>query len=59
MVKTSVNRMFFTGDGSVEFFVNLPTPCINAAITDRFVMLFGDMADQESMNSITGSVSST
>ena len=51
--------MFFTGDGSVEFFVNLPTPCINAAITDHFVMLFGDMADQESMNSITGSVSST
>ncbi len=46
MVKTSVNRMFFTGDGSVEFFVNLPVPCINAAITDHFVMLFWDMADQ-------------
>lgn len=38
--------MFFTGDGSVEFFVNLPVPRINAAITDHFVMLFGDMADE-------------
>ncbi len=46
MVKTSVNMMFFTGDGSVGFFVNLPVPCINAAITNHFVMLFGDMADQ-------------
>ncbi len=30
----------------MEFFVNLPMPCINAAIPDHFVMLFGDMADQ-------------
>ena len=38
--------MFFTGDGSVEFFVNLPVSCINAAITDHFVMLFRNMADE-------------
>ena len=38
--------MFFTGDGSVEFFVDFPMLCINAAITDYFVMLFKDMADQ-------------
>lgn len=38
--------MFFTGDDSVEFFVNLPVPCINAAITDHFVMLFRNMADE-------------
>ena len=30
----------------MEFFVNLPVPCINAAITDHFIMLFGDMADE-------------
>lgn len=38
--------MFFTVDDSVEFFVNLPVPCINAAITDHFVILFRDMADE-------------
>ncbi len=32
----------------MEFFVNLQMSCINATITDYFVMLFGDMADQAS-----------
>ena len=38
--------MLFTRDGSEEFFVNLPMPCVKAAITDHFIMLFGDMADE-------------
>ena len=38
--------MLFTGDGSVEFFINLPAACVNAAIADHFVMLFWDMSDK-------------
>lgn len=38
--------MFFTGYGPVEFFVDLPVTGINAAITDRFIMLFRDVADK-------------
>lgn len=38
--------MFFPGDGSVEFFVNFPVAGVNAAITDHFIMLFRDMADE-------------
>lgn len=38
--------MLFTGDGPEESSVNLPMPCIKAAITDHFVMLFGDMLDE-------------
>ena len=30
----------------MELFVNLSVPCVNAAITDHFVILFRDMADQ-------------
>ena len=30
----------------MEFFVNLPVACINAAIADHFVMLFRDMPDK-------------
>ena len=30
----------------MEFLIDLPAACINAAITDHFVMLFGDMADE-------------
>ncbi len=30
----------------MEFFVNLPVLCINAAITDHFVILFRDMAEE-------------
>lgn len=36
----------FTGDGAVQLFVSLPVAGINAAITDHFVMLFRDVADQ-------------
>lgn len=46
MVKTSVNVVFFTGDGSVELLVNRQVSGVNAAITNHFVMLFGDMADE-------------
>ena len=30
----------------MEFFVNLPMACINAAIADHFIMLFRDMPDK-------------
>ncbi len=30
----------------MEFLVRLPVACINAAIADHFVMLFGDMLDE-------------
>lgn len=30
----------------MEFFINFPVPCINAAVADHFEMLFGDMADE-------------
>ena len=38
--------MFFTGNSPVEFFIDFHVSGINAAITDHFVMLFGDMADE-------------
>ena len=46
MVKTSVKKMFFTGDGTYKFFVSLPVTGVDAAITDRFIMLFRDVADE-------------
>ena len=30
----------------MEFLVNLPMPCVNAAVADHLVMLFGDMLDE-------------
>ena len=38
--------VFFPGDGSVEFFVNFPVAGINSAITDHFIMLFRNVADE-------------
>lgn len=38
--------MLFTGNGSVEFFINLSVAGINAAVADHFVMLFRDMANE-------------
>ena len=38
--------MFFTGNDSIKFFINLPVAGINAAVTDHFEMLFRDMADK-------------
>lgn len=38
--------MLFTGNGSVELFINLPVAGINAAVADHFEMLFRDMADE-------------
>ena len=46
MVETSVNVVFFPGDGPAEFLVDLPVAGIKAAITDHFIMLFRDMPDQ-------------
>ena len=40
------DAVFFTGNDSIKFFINLPVACINAAIADHFEMLFRDMADQ-------------
>ena len=38
--------MFFTGDGSVQLFVNLTVPGIKTAVSDHLVMLFRDMPDE-------------
>ena len=38
--------VFFPGYDPMEFFVILPVPGINAAITDHFIMLFRNMADK-------------
>ena len=46
MVETSVNMVLFPGDGAGEFFVGLPVPGIDAAITDHLIMLFRDVPDQ-------------
>lgn len=46
MVKASVNVVLFAGNGSVEFFVDVPVTGINATITDHFIMLFRDMLDK-------------
>ena len=40
--------MLFTGNGPVEFFINFPVPCINAAVADHFEMFFRDMPDETS-----------
>lgn len=38
--------MLITGDSPMEFFINLPVACINAAVADHFIMLFRDMLDE-------------
>ena len=46
MVKVSVNVVLFAGNSPVEFFTNLTMTGINAAITDHFIMLFRNVADE-------------
>ena len=38
--------VFFTGDGSVKFFVNFPVAGIDAAIANHLIVLFGDVSDK-------------
>ena len=38
--------MFFTGNRTIELFINLPVAGIDAAITDHFIMLFRNMPDE-------------
>lgn len=46
LVKVSVNVVLFAGNSPVEFFINLTMTGINAAITDNFIMLFRNVADE-------------
>ncbi len=46
LVKVSENAVLFTGNGSIEFSVELPAGGINAAIADHFEMLLRDMTDE-------------
>ena len=48
LIKASENVVLFTGNGSVEFFINFPVSCINAAVADHFEMFFRDMPDETS-----------
>lgn len=45
-MKTSVNMVFFTGDGPAELLVAFPMACVDPAIADHFIVLFGDVLDK-------------
>lgn len=38
--------MFFTRDGTVQLFVNIPVTCIYAAIANHFIMLLWNVTDK-------------
>ena len=44
--KTAVDLMFFFGNDTVQFRINLTVPCIQPAIADHFKMFFRDVADE-------------
>ena len=46
MIKASVYRVFFSGNGTIEFLINLSVTCVEHAIPDHFKMLLRDMTDQ-------------
>lgn len=46
LMETLVNTMFFFGNGSAKFFINIPVSRINTAVADHFEMFFRDMADE-------------
>ncbi len=45
-IKAAKDMMFFTGYCPKQFFVDIPVPGINTAITYHFEMFFRDMLDQ-------------
>lgn len=46
LVKTAKNMVFFSGNRTMEAFVNRTMTGINTAVPDHFKMLFRDMPDQ-------------
>ena len=44
--KTAVDLMFFFGNDTVQFRINLTVPCIQAAITNPFKMFFREVSDE-------------
>ena len=46
LMQACAETTLLRGDRPEEFLVDLPVPCIKAAVADHFEMLFGDMADE-------------
>lgn len=46
LVETPVEGALGSGDGTIEFRVDVTVPCVESAITDHFKMLFWYVADQ-------------
>ena len=44
--KTAVDLMFFFGNDTMQFRINLTVPCIQPAIADHFKMFFRDVSDE-------------
>lgn len=44
--KTAVDLMFFFGNDTMQFRINLTVPCIQTAIADHFKMFFRDVRDE-------------
>lgn len=44
-IETAEEMMLFTGDGTMEFFVDITVPGIEAAIPDHFKVFLRDMSD--------------
>ena len=45
LIETAEEMMLFTGDGTMEFFVDITVPGIEAAIPDHFKVFLRDMSD--------------
>ena len=44
-IERTVDRVLFTGDGTVDHSVRLSVPCIDAIVTDHLEMMLWDMTD--------------
>lgn len=46
LIKTAKNMVFFSGNSTIEMFINSTMTGINTAVPDHLKMFFGDMSDQ-------------